>query len=510
MLFGVFQSKRWRMAAVLLGIAVVILLIFCYRNYSSGRRYHEQTVMAEEYLKDGNFKQATNAFLRALSLNNKDQMRLSIGLADAYLGMDMYDEALEVLRDCYKKTSNNTIKVKIEDVAAKKTDYAYQQVITRAETYYSNKEYDKAIAEFEKAKQIKSKDVTAYQRIAEAYIEEGNYDLANKSVQEGLTITQSDALKGTLDKVNDLLNIQKYETMVTEASEYIYQENYEDGIKNYEEAIHLMPNEIDAYTGLAEAYISKQEFTKAIMLLQDAIGQTRSDDLKDLLKRVTEQKAMEEESNKVLAKLYSALDQLDVDKIIAAMSKKAFKEKIATDAPVYFSPLGIGEITKGYGMIVYDSNTVYFGGITEGLKNGLGVYFVLADGKKSKDYYFYEGKWILDYPSGKGKTQEVTVKVENEEHIHYKTLTEGTFIDGKENGDMKKTFYQNDKEIQSVAYKADNGRPRPYINNNGRQVLLDGGNRYAIGFIYKDKEQTNDYYGVSPDTHWGVKAFIEK
>src|SRR5690606_11864529 len=117
--------------------------------------------------------------------------------------------------------------------------------------YYSKQEYDKAISEYENAKLIKSKEVTSYQKIAESYVKMGKYELAKEEIQEGLAITQSEKLNQILDIVNGHLLKQQYDNIIAQAEEFIFQENYNDGILKYQEAMQLLPKEARAYIGMA-------------------------------------------------------------------------------------------------------------------------------------------------------------------------------------------------------------------------------------------------------------------
>ncbi|MDD3173726.1 MAG: hypothetical protein PHF63_08720 [Herbinix sp.] len=287
MLAGVFRTKERKVIIVSMVIVIMMIGIFIMIDYSDNKRFKEQAVMAENYLEAGNYEQAVEAFQKAMSMKDSNQQLLTIGLSDAYVGMDEYDMALEVLRSCYEKTSGNKIKKKIEEVTSKKTEYEYLQAASRAEVYFSNKEYDKAIAEYEKAKLIKSKEVKSYKRIAQAYMEKGEYDLAQEEILEGQELTQDESLKELLIIVDNYLNKKQYELLINEASEYINQENYNDGIAKYEEAIAFLPKESTAYIGLAETYIIQKEYNKAYLFLQTTIKLVESKKLEDLLNKVS-------------------------------------------------------------------------------------------------------------------------------------------------------------------------------------------------------------------------------
>ncbi len=507
MLRGAFRTKEGKIIAIILGVIVIIMCIFILTN-SGDKQFVEQAVMAENYLKAGNYEQAIMAYDKALSMKNSDQQLLSIGLSEAYIGINDYDKALEVLRSYYQKTSGVNIKEKIEEVISEKTDYEYLQSISRADVYFSNKEYDKAISEYEKAKLIKSKEVTSYKKIAEAYIEKGEYNLAREEVLEGQALTQSEELVQTLATVDSYLVKVQYDGLVTQASEYIYQENYEDGITKYQEAIIMLPQEEMAYRGLAETYITLKRYSEAVLILQNAIMIKSNNVLEDLLEEAAALKAAEDQRNNILLELYSALEDRDIDKVTTVMELSFFKEDIAGSTPIYHG-INEGDIKKDFGMIVYDREKVYCGEIENGIKKGRGIYFVRLENKNGSGYYYYEGEWDNDIPNGVGKTEEMNVLInDGKEEYESKTVTKGFFYNAVENDTMNKYFYENNEETGRVLYIAQDGVPLP-SNQKDPFIPSTETDGYAIGELYLGDVATGKYYFVKPQTVWGVKPFMK-
>lgn len=310
MLSGVFRTKEKIFLSAIL-VLIIVIGIFLFFACSNHEKYVEQAVMAENYLNAGNYEQAIEAYTKALSMKNANAQLLSTGLAGAYVGMNDYDKALEVLRSYYQKKPGNKLKEKIEEVIAKKTEYEYHLVISRADIYFSNKEYDKAITEYEKAKLIKSKEVYSYKKIVEAYIEKEDYEKAREEVIEGQELTKDESLAITLEVVEGYITKEQYNKLMERAAEYIAQENYEEGIKNYEEAIKLLPKESQAYLSLAKTYITQKDYIKAVRLLSSATTLIESDELKDLLNKAVDLKAAEEERKYILNGIYDAMDKKD-------------------------------------------------------------------------------------------------------------------------------------------------------------------------------------------------------
>lgn len=492
-----------------MGVAAIIFGIYAFAGYSQNKKFVEQAVMAENYLEAGSYEQAIKAYLKALSMKSSDQELLTIGLSEAYAGLKNFDKALEVLRSCYQKTSGTKIKEKIEEITVEKTNYEYLQSVSRAEVYFTNNEFEKAITEFEKAKLIKSKDATAYRRIAEAYIEMGKYASAREEVLEGQVITQDKSLDNTLEKVDSYLRQEQYDTLMEQAAEYILQENYEEGIAQYEEAIALDPNNSKAYCELAKTYISQKEYYKAVLLLQDASKAADSKELYDLLNQASGLKELEDEKGNILSTLYNALEKRNFSKITTIMDLDLFQKNVAQNTPVYYSA-GEGDASDGLGMIIYDKKTVYYGKIAKGKKTGIGIYFIRTEGSEEPGYYYYDGEWKYDVPNGSGKTEKADFLPDDAGQLYVtKTVTEGTYKNGLENGKMTKFFYIKGEETGKLDYSAQSGVPLPLSDVDGKSLPTPEAGYYIIGSLTLNDKPTGEYYSVALQTVWGVSPFMK-
>ncbi len=507
MLCGVFRTKERKVIGAILGTIILIGFIII-SMASKSAQIDEQAVMAENYLNAGSFEHAVEAYQKALSMKNSDQETLSIGLSRAYVGLEDFDKALEVLRACYQKKSTMKLEKEIEEVTSTKLDYEFRQSISRADVYFSNKEYDKAISVYEEAKLIKSKDSTSYTRIAQAYIEQGKYDLAREKVLEGIEIIRNEELDTLLITIDTYLLKEDYDLMVVQAEEYIYQENYEDGIEKYKEAIQLLPSQTKAYKNLALVYLEREEYNEAVSLLTKAVGLTKDAELRELLTTAMEQKEGEEERQNVLAELYKAMEEQNVDQIIAVMETNIYREQISTKAPVYYGT-SEGDIAKGAGLIVYKGDQLYYGDVVNGVKRGDGIYFMLTENSYGQGYYYYKGEWNSDIPNGVGKVIEVcNQKKESGEIIISKTVTEGIYYNALEDGTMNKYFYENGNETGRIRYLAQNGIPLSKGTTKRVPSPTPATKAYSIGELYLNGKNTGEDYLADPDIVWGVDPFI--
>lgn len=519
MLKKIFRTKESKIIAIIATFIIVVISLIFVCNYVNRKKFLEQAVMAENYLSAGKYEQAVEAYKKVLSMKRSDKRMFTIDLAEAYVGLNDYDEALEILRSYYMKSPDTKIKEKIEDITARKTDYEYQESISKAELFFSKKEYEKAISEFEKAKEIKSKDVTSYKRIAEAYILLGEYEKAREEVIEGQEITGDDKLTHTLALVNSYLYKEKYESLMQEASEYILQENYADGEKKYRDAINLLPNESAAYIELANIYIMQEKYNDAILLLSQINKYFEDQELTEVYNRAKELKEVDEEKNNILKLLINAFKNRDFNAVVTIMRSPFFIENIVDETDVYYNLNGgtsaqynddeTEKLVNGVNLVVYDKNETYYGNLLNGTRKGTGIYITLS-GNKKKKYSYYEGRWDKNLPNGDGNYVEVELYTDNEGNEHEnKIKTNGKYVNGLEDGEMKKYFYLDDEETSHLSYLAKNGIPQSLPQNSTDSYPALEKGYYIIGEIYISDKPSGEYYSVKSGTIWGVSELIK-
>lgn len=308
MLQGFLRNHKKKLIIILIMSIILMVGVSIGNSYRNNRLCNNQTVMAKEYLESGDYNQAIESYEIALTMKNGDKESLSVGLAEAYIGNNEYDKALEILRGHYEIGSGKVIKEKIEEVTLRKSDYEYERAISSGDVYFSNEEYDKAILEYEKAKKIKSKEVTSYKSISQSYVNMKLYDLAKEELLEGLTLTNNEELIDALGKVESYIVKQQYESIITKAKEFFYQENYEDATLQFTEAISLLPKDAQGYIGLAEIYITQKKYDEAINLLEGAKNLTYNEEIRRMFDKAIELKEEEEKMKEVLEELYDTLE----------------------------------------------------------------------------------------------------------------------------------------------------------------------------------------------------------
>lgn len=89
----------------LLFVLMVVLFTAC---GTSTMDWKEKYDIGMRYLTEGNYEEAILSFTAAIEIDDKVP-EVYVGMADAYIGLDEYKEAIEILREGMEKTNNNNI-----------------------------------------------------------------------------------------------------------------------------------------------------------------------------------------------------------------------------------------------------------------------------------------------------------------------------------------------------------------------------------------------------------------
>jgi len=117
----------------------------------------------------------------------------------------------------------------------------------RGNTYFDNRDYDRAMADYSKAIQLDPRYTFAYYNRGNTYFNKGNYDQAivdySKTIQ---------------------LDSQYTVAYYDRGNAYFKNDNYDQAIIDYSKAIQLNPEYADAYRDRGEAYLNKGDYMNAL------------------------------------------------------------------------------------------------------------------------------------------------------------------------------------------------------------------------------------------------------
>ena len=246
-----------------------------------------------------------------------------------------------------------------------------------------------------------------YIGLADAYIGQGVLPQARDSLTNGLEAAEDvDSIKGKLSDVY-------YEI----GMEHLENEEYEEAIKAFQDAIDNNPKNEEAYLGLAEALMEEGKIDEALEALREAMEEVDnpSNVLKDKLSELGQLK----DEQDTLSDYYSdeKMDVLEGDEISDLVDILSEHEGMSYDGEK------LVEDYTGVGMTMLFENCIYYGDLVNGVPNGVGQSYVSGG-----NIEHYNGEWSGGKPNGAGV---LTINFSNGTAIN-----EGNWIDGKGNGQI--------------------------------------------------------------------------
>lgn len=489
----------WTLAIMLCALSVFLL----FARYIQRQKFELQMGIAEKYMDQNNFTEAVNAYNEALRMKQQDYVDIILGLSTAYVGLEDYDTALSVLREAYEKENSKRLTAEIERVSLLQQSSEYNDRMKRAQTYEDNQEYEKAISEYEKARQIKSKESTPYESIARCYMALGRYAEArtetNKAIQ---TIGETEELEKIIYNIDYAENIDRYHKILEETKDLVYQENYVAAISNYKEAISLLPHEENAYIELANVYVLTKQYENAMSVITSAKQYNTTPELEELYDSALELSLKQQERDEMLKSIYAAAKVKDISSLVEQMQKNEFKKTFSGDYPIYYSEVGEGTFGDGTGMVVYGQHSIYIGSMTTGMRSGNGFYFKWWKDGKKVNYTSYDGEWSKDIPNGYGVVLSCTPLDGNFVYDElYIVKTIGNYVGAMEDNEMSKEIYDSKYNLIGVVqYKSKLGIAQPLLDKKGKIYWVFENKNYIYGRVYLNKKDTGYYLSTTAST----------
>lgn len=259
-----------RISLLIILVGVMSFVILTINNDLNIKRYEEEVNIAEGYYHNEQYEEGIRSYIKAIKSKNSDVVNIGIEVAMGYLALEDHDNAISFLRNIYEKTDSEIIKSKLGEAILEKREYEFGNYIDKGNKYFNNKEYDKAIFEYERAKKVNRNSSLSYKGIAESYVRMKEFELAESEITLGYEITKSEDLNKTLDVIDLFMTWSKYEELGEAAKELYLQEKYEEAVLKYRKAITVMPEESRSYMELAEIYIELESIGEIKGLLSKA------------------------------------------------------------------------------------------------------------------------------------------------------------------------------------------------------------------------------------------------
>ena len=110
------KRRKWQFF-VIVGLVIALIIAFGIIAYSQTpkQRIKKQLVLAERYLEEMDYEQAITVYKSVIEIDSKS-VDAYLGLADVYIGLEMYQDAESCLKEGYERTKDDSIAKKISEV----------------------------------------------------------------------------------------------------------------------------------------------------------------------------------------------------------------------------------------------------------------------------------------------------------------------------------------------------------------------------------------------------------
>ena len=105
-------------------ISILLTLTACAKSVEN--RWQEQYDLGIRYLSDGNYEEAVIAFTAAIEIDPKNADAY-LNLAEAYMDLEKYDYAIEVLENGIRQTKDKSLKNMLDQISIKNNENIYLQ-----------------------------------------------------------------------------------------------------------------------------------------------------------------------------------------------------------------------------------------------------------------------------------------------------------------------------------------------------------------------------------------------
>jgi len=287
--------------------------------------------LASLYIQKKEYQNAIGVYNKLLA-KKPDNIQVLEYKANAYKELNNFDEALKQYEMILSyKPDDAQAKANADDIIlnhfsgqklqnyliakAQKAPSSYEAQFNCALEFHKNKNYDMALQFYKKAQSINPAKEETYINLAQIYIEQSKFDLANQICEKGLmVIPDSTELKKYLndsktysankiyDAATKLFNEKKYKEAIVQyskipnktkevnmaiASCYWQMNDFKNANKYYQEVLLSNPNDIEALVNSAYAYYSLMDINNAKTTAQKVLSiNSSNEDAKNLIKDI--------------------------------------------------------------------------------------------------------------------------------------------------------------------------------------------------------------------------------
>lgn len=362
---SVLKSKKVTLVFIALLIIVIgIISKLTVNSVGEDKKIKEKLELGEKYLTEMKYEEAIVAFEEVISIEPR-RMEAYLGLADAYLGLELPEKALESLERGIAVIKE----AKLEDNEV--LNHSAELFIKEAEILTDLGRAEEALAKLEEGYQITGSNqimevILTYRPNVEASLPEGEYEEA-KTVE--LTSTGVH-IYYTLDDSEPNKESNLYESPITLT-------NGENTIKAVAESEYGTLGEISKYSyvlNLPQPVLSEEERE----LLNDLYhagetGELANFSYYDRLD-VFSELCFKIENSRIYGQPYQCYDGSNLSTDYTGTGLKVLEDKYGSARLIYYGDLVDG-VAQGNGILIFDNETLiynYQGSWSNNLPNGYG------------------------------------------------------------------------------------------------------------------------------------------
>jgi tetratricopeptide (TPR) repeat protein len=253
------------------------------------------------YLQLKNNALAVSSLTRAIELKST-AFSAYYGLAQAYVNMQKYDQAVQILLRGESYLPKDDAKER------------YKFYHLRGTAYFKEQKYAESISDMSAALRISGDDWTNFYELGFSYFQTGRYDEAIQALQrasalkpgekgntellekayfkKGLSALANKQYADALSQFKNARDISPRDGYIhyNMAEAYLFLKNYAEAEKALGQALEIMPKSVEAYLRLGLVYEKQKKWDASISAYQKANDLSPSPAIKEAIARVTDNK----------------------------------------------------------------------------------------------------------------------------------------------------------------------------------------------------------------------------
>lgn len=218
----------------------------------------------DELLLSNDYEGALEAFYASLEIDDTDP-QVYLKIASAYNALNREDKVLEILNTGFEKTADEGIKKTIDNLTI--LDY-----LKNAKQYLADHNYSEAKNEYQKVLELDSTNIEAYLGYGNACLVMSRLDDAIECLQKGVEITKDQQVENKLNQITSIKHLRQ-------GNGYFAQKDYEQAKNEYEAALTIDKNCVEAYLGIGNVYLSLGQSSEAVKILETGYEITDDNDI---------------------------------------------------------------------------------------------------------------------------------------------------------------------------------------------------------------------------------------